>query len=154
MTARASSVEALEAEIARLTQERRDLERQQRQLRVDELKALVDHFAQQLGAAGFGLQDGIDALQARARPAPPPVEQPARHSVIKPAPFVTAPKSQPRPPMDAVHLRAQSVLGSDAIDWLQRAHPLLGGMTPTQMAATPRGEEKVLALLAAYARGA
>ena len=54
----------------------------------------------------------------------------------------------------ALQIATQSVLGSDAIDWLQRAHPLLGGMTPTQMAATPRGEEKVLALLAAYARGA
>lgn len=154
MTARASSVEALEAEIARLTQERRDLERQQQQLRVDGLRNLVDDFAQKLDAAGFSLQDGIEALQVRARPAPPPVDQPVRHSVIKPAPFVTAPKSQPRPPMDAVHLRAQSVLGSDAIDWLKRAHPLLGGMTPAQMATTPRGEEKVLALLAAYARGA
>ncbi len=152
MTERASSVEALEAQIARLTQERKDLERQQQRLRVDELKALADAYAAQLKAAGFSIEEGIQALQPHRPAAQPPA--PPRHQAIRPAPFVTAPKSQPRPPMDTVHLRAQSVLGSDAIDWLRRPHALLGGMTPSQMADTPQGEEKVLALLTAYARGA
>ena len=145
----------LEAEIQRLLDEREALELQRQRLRVEELKTLADAFARKLQAAGFSVSEGLAALKPYAR-----VRLQSEAAAASPRLAPRQPQ-EPRGPrasvthgLDALHSRAAQVLGEDAHRWLRRAHPLLGGQAPLQIASTPQGVEKVNALLAAYARGA
>lgn len=146
----------LEAQIQQLLQAREALEVQRQRLRVEELKTLADAYARKLQAAGFSVAEGLAALKPYAnvrlqRDTPPPAAAP----VATPAPREgRAPRGSVAHGVEALHTRAAQVLGEDAQRWMRRAHPLLGGQAPLQVASTPQGVEKVQALLAAYARGA
>lgn len=147
---RPPSLADLEARIQRLTRAREALAAQRITAREEELKVLADAFARKLQAGGFSIQEGIAALRpyARSRLQDAPAAAPAMPS---------APRGrEPSKGASGEDLRehARRVLGGEASSWLRRPHPLLGGQTPQQMAATPQGLDKVHALLAAYARGA
>ncbi|MDA7418356.1 MbcA/ParS/Xre antitoxin family protein [Xenophilus arseniciresistens] len=157
----------IEAEIRRLTREREALQEQRQKLRVEELKTLADAYARKLQAAGFSVAEGLAALRpyasVRLQAAPDAGAAPAASAApAAPAPAAASPAASAQPPqraalslgLDALHNRAAQVLGDDAHRWLRRAHSLLGGQTPLQLASTPQGLERVHALLAAYARGA
>jgi len=142
----------VESQIQRLQRARETLETKRHGLREEELKILADAFARKLQAGGFTVREGLAALKPYARTRLN-AETPA-----SPAPGAAAPSTRARAaaPASAPDLRehASRVLGGEASAWLRHPHPLLGGQTPQQMAATPQGLEKVHALLAAYARGA
>ncbi|WP_399684325.1 antitoxin Xre/MbcA/ParS toxin-binding domain-containing protein [Xenophilus sp.] len=146
-----SSLADIEAQIRRLSDEREAMEQQRERLRAEELKVLADAYARKLRAAGFTIREGLAALRpyAAVRLAQ---EQSDAAPVAAPAPAPSAPQGTAAP--QDLRSRAAQVLGPDASRWLRRPHPLLGGQTPQQVAATPQGLEKVNALLAAYARGA
>lgn len=147
---RPTTLADLEARIQRLTRAREALAAQRVTAREEELKVLADAFARKLQAAGLSIQEGIAALRpyARSRLQDAPAVAPAT---------VAAPRGRESVRGAAgedVREHAKRVLGSEASAWLRRPHPLLGGQTPQQMAATRQGLDKVHALLAAYARGA
>lgn len=148
----------LEAEIQRLIDEREALELQRQRLRVEELKTLADAYARKLQAAGFSISEGLAALKPYAHVR---MQSETAAPATSSSPLAPREPREPRAPrasvthgLDALHSRAAQVLGEDAHRWLRRAHPLLGGQAPLQIASTPQGVEKVQALLAAYARGA
>ncbi|WP_295551211.1 MbcA/ParS/Xre antitoxin family protein [uncultured Pseudacidovorax sp.] len=152
----AANKEDIYQRIDRLTRERNALARQREQLRAIELQQLAEAFAAQLADAGLTVDEGIAALRPHTilrsgTNGGDIAHRDRTHSVIRPGPYVTAPKSAPRPAMDDVHIKAQDLLGRGAAAWLQSPHALLGGASPLDMASTARGKHKVMALLDAYA---
>ena len=153
------SLTSIEAEIQRLHKAREALQAQQARLRVEELKTLADAYARKLQAAGFSIAEGLAALKPYARVR---LQDDAATSPATTAPSAPAPRAARTPRVrptvdqgiDRLHQRATEVLGDDGRHWLRRAHPLLGGQAPLEVASTPQGVDRVHALLAAYARGA
>lgn len=147
---RLPSLADIEARIQRLTRAREALAAQRVTAREEELKVLADAFARKLQAGGFSIQEGIAALRpyARSRLQDAPAASPSLPAAPR------ARESAKGTNGEDLREHARRVLGGEAASWLRRPHPLLGGQTPQQMAATPHGLDKVHALLAAYARGA
>ncbi|MET3514968.1 hypothetical protein ABIC63_002751 [Pseudacidovorax sp. 1753] len=131
------SLAFLEARIRQLTKEKGDLEREQKRMRKIELEVLADAYARKLRAAGFTIEQGAAALRGYkhfdAKPASRHVQKPSMASADR-----------------SVFATATRLMGDDAKAWLERPHPLLGGISPDECCASPGGVKKVQALLAAY----
>jgi hypothetical protein len=128
---------SLEARIQQLVKEKADLEREQKRVRKIELEVLADAYARKLRAAGFTIEQGSAALRNyRHFDAKPTIRQ-ARNLVIGSAD-------------ESIFATATRLMGNDATSWLERPHPLLGGISPEECCASPGGIKKVQALLAAY----
>lgn len=158
----APSLTELEAQIQQLNQSREVLEARRLHLRDEELKVLADAFARKLRAAGFTIRQGIAALRpyantALAAPPAPAAAAGAASAAPSPTSAASAPVKAHAPrkdPQQELRERAACVLGGEGEQWLDRPHPLLGGQTPMNAAATVKGLDQVHALLAAYAREA
>lgn len=128
------------AQIRRLEAKRAVLVEQKMRAHAEELKVLADAYARKLQAAGLSIREGIAAL----RPYEKSMSLRARQASRRSRQGVDGLSASP---LAELRAQARTVFGDEAEQWLNRPHPLLGGLSPRSAASQPAGLEQVQALL-------
>lgn len=128
------------AQIRRLEAKRAALLEQKMRAQAEELKVLADAYARKLQSAGLSIRQGIAALRPYEKSMSLKARQASRGSRQGFGGMSTNGLAQ-------LQAQARTVFGDDAEQWLDRPHPLLGGLSPRSAASQPAGLEQVQALL-------